>query len=510
MNNDVVKWINSQTYWPIGNIIVTYTINFTYYSSLIEFIENICKLLNIKYIVVESQMYRKANIFENLKNILVFNANKDHVIENNSVKFIKSISEVRDFNYLVLLDTKNVKLEYKTIFYVLLNQKFNILLISLFFFFLCKLEYFRNPVFIVLIFFQFISLFLQKQLYKDSSNKIIKTLCKLGNSAADNCEKLKTSTPKLLNFFDFSELGIIYFFSILFYELLLINSNNVNESALSMVNLFSFLGIIFGLYSLLIQLKTKIFCPVCIFSIFTIGVQSVFYLILPPTLVINISIDTLLLFFIPICFGFFIIDEKIIIDFKGSFYKSDSNFKSLYFSNILAINNNFEVINPDHSKLTTVSISSKLQNRQEQNFLLFCIALDCPSCVLFLNNLKNFDESNFRIEIIFQISITNGKIENNSTYQGVLILAHVFNTNGFNFFLNALNEYVNYGFSEKILYKYIDKHYLKDDKLIEMAKIIRSQNIMLDRLRIDSYPFVILNNRIIPAYFDPKYYFLIK
>jgi hypothetical protein len=240
MYNEIAKWINAQTRWPLGNLATNYVNNYTTYNSLIEYVENVCNVLDLSYIVVDFKNLEKLNYSDNINNILVFNSNEKNVIDVQSVHFVKKITDISEPNYIIILDKINANIEFKTLFYILFAQKFNLLILALFISFLYSLKNLTDPLLVALILFQFVSLILQKQLNDGTSNRIVKTFCNVGNSDGDNCNKLKKSSSKILNFFEFSELGIIFFFSIITFQLFHSNYSE-NIGILSVIKMSSIL-----------------------------------------------------------------------------------------------------------------------------------------------------------------------------------------------------------------------------------------------------------------------------
>jgi hypothetical protein len=246
------------------------------------------------------------------------------------------------------------------------------------------------------------------------------------------------------------------------------------------------------------------------FSIFTIGIHTLYYGLTDSLLTFSLNFQSFQLIFIPFILLFLILDDKIITDLKSNYFKSNFNFKNLYFSNYKLINNSFLSTSDGHNELLSLSIRPTIEYKHEQKKLVSCISIDCPSCVTYLNNIRSKNQSNFNYEIIFQISIKNGKIENNPIYFSVISLALIFKSQGFTIFVDALNRFVNSGFSENSINKYLKNETQLNDKRNTMGEIIKKQNVLMEELNINSYPYIFLNQRIIPTYIDPIYFNLFK
>jgi len=508
MNKEVSKWLTANTNRITSMIIGSIVINNSGYSNLIELVRNLTNNLRANFLLLKTSDIPLDKRKSLPPKLLCFNANYGEIISE-SVKFIEDYLEAFKYDYVILYDN-NDKASKVTLKEILLFLSINkIYFIVIFFSFLAFFSIRFPTSYLIIIPFQIAALILLYKMNEEFETISLKKFCSIGAGEKDKCSKLKRSVPRFLNLFDFSELGVIYFLALLTSGTLYLNFPNSTLLSTSILMLL-FIGVTIIVYSSSIQLLKRIACPVCIFVSSVLLFQFLFISKFLPSLQ-NLSLLAFVFTaFLLLAWMMVILDQKIIHHFKRNYFTTVFDFKELLIGNLHPIIQNFEDGSEKAEKLLPISTSSK--NIIGNKNLILCLGLECNSCLKLIDDIKNLDYSHYNLNVIFYLSKKGGSIENNPYFESNVLLSIVLNKYGFLAFSEVLREAKDRNLDIKFIAKYLKRKGLEvpKNKFQTFRNKLIVQNKMINTLRIEKFPFIILKNKIIPSFFKSHHYDLFK
>ena len=485
-------------------MIFDYNVNTRKYSNLPELIFNICDSISLPFIITRSiDIKEEKDNSELSENYLVFNADNG-VIDNESILYIQHIKDAINYDYFIYAESGiQIKIPFKILFFYI--GHYSIVITSLVGLFI-SLFYSFN-MFHITLFLQSIVIYLLFNLSFENSSDVVSKVCKIG-SESNTCIKLQKRAGLIFNYFTWAEMGLLYFYTLFIWTFLLIilpKASFINFALLS-------IGLIFIFYkSIIEQIKQNIYCPVCLVT----DIVILFHLIyVSYTLAMNnnwqfIITDCVLLFIS------FIIVLSAIIQIKRTSYFKSVSFDSEYIVKDLIVKNaNLLPLNFHSSKDQAIDLfhsSFNFESYNSRKKILICISLNCPSCISLAHKLRYINHGKINIGIFFQIdNLEKYTLKDNPLLENIY-LAHIIEKLGVLDFSNAISQATLHGNKIKYYESFLKSNNLKlnnvtGEKLFQ--QIVAQNDIITDR-KITTFPYVLYNDKLIPSYIEPRFYYLI-
>lgn len=359
--------------------------------------------------------------------------------------------------------------------------------------------------------FSLVGLFISQDLWNEqnevqNNNSLVKKICGDGTAKSiTNCKKLSNQSSKVLNYFDWSELGIFYFLGILL-NFILIGLSEYSTLFQYFILYTSSIGVLFSIYSIYQQYKLKVFCKACsiIILIFYSLFASSLYFSNSPAYVSTFQYDPSVIFpIVCFCSIFLLSLFYILIVKKWNLIKQQYSYSRQrlidYASDSTIFNRiNTNKINDNDLDFLNKQSSIIYTSNSDLNTLTAFVCIHCPYCIQTLKEIyQKFLGSNLGVRIVHIPTPINYETEEEAIKQAAYMIA-VLEKYGVQQYIDLFeyNQKVN-GDSNLVIQE-INKKYpiessLLDDSLIAASNILK----ITKSYKVDSYPTLLLNNTFI-------------
>jgi len=338
----------------------------------------------------------------------------------------------------------------------------------------------------------------------NSTNHTVSSICKLATDE-DVCGKLQKKTKRIFNYFEVSEAGLIYFMLLFFLGGFHIIGYSSFVSSMILLNI----GLIpMLLYSICLQVRNKIYCPICLFVDFVI-VAHLFELYFSYSNNVFLLADYFASFFLLVLvffvFSAIVSFSKLLNQFRKASFRHSYTIKEIILDNVQNISSNFKNIEFDSKELERNAIGHL--GIFKNKVLLVIINILCPSCIRLVEKIKCLGNSNYDIKLVFQLdNIDNNS--GNSILENCIMLSIIMEDLGVDSFSKSLLLSYNRDNSIEELYKITKSNNLNVSmKRRNAVKTkIMNQNVNVKKNEIMEFPFIINNGKRIPSYIYPSFY----
>ncbi len=160
----------------------------------------------------------------------------------------------------------------------------------------------------------------------------------------------------------------------------------------------------------------------------------------------------------------------------------------------------------DLVELFKLAFKNKTESPSEK--ILFCLNINCPSCISTAYNMRYLVNSKFKITLAFQIDNIYKYDMENPMIKHCVYLSIIFEEIGISEFSRAIVAFSLQENKLEFLKKVLKTNKLNIDKsrLIEAWKILLLQNEIFAKQSIVEFPYIIQKNKVISPFISPKYY----
>ena len=482
-----------------------------------DFLFNIFNQIGLKYIVVNlndlpeeelihiplpalSISYDYVGSLRVIKEVRIirkqeqFKENKDRYIIIPAKETSKSITGIDSFMGIINLWGKNIE---------------KILLIALFGigFYFSFLGIFHLTVFGLCFLGLILSQdLLDQQTENNNKNSVVRKICSGGAmNQGNNCNSLSKKSPKLFNYFEWSEIGVSYFWGLII-TIFFLGLTPFNGLSNQFMLFFSSAAILFSFFSIYQQVKQQILCRACTFvMLICYGLFGFSIYVYQQNWFPSSSIDSPSILFAVLCTASIFlysfsrsIGSKRLNVLKGKYSYSKMRLND-FSSNIDLFNKiNEERINTSaYAILKKYGSSLQLDAREDKTITIF-ICTHCVHCMKVLKKIRDqYLNSNIGFRIIHLPVPLNYDTTTVSIQRASKIIA-ILKKYGIEKYIEIIeysqevkadNDLIN----EKITSDFV----LEDGLLMESAKIAETFYQIMEENNIVSYPTFLLGDQYI-------------
>ncbi len=198
--------------------------------------------------------------------------------------------------------------------------------------------------------------------------------------------------------------------------------------------------------------------------------------------------------------------KRLLILYQRESFRSDYTIKELIIENENLIPANFKTIKFEVLELKNSSFS--MGHISSKNDILFCLNLNCPSCVILAHKIRFLANSKFNLNIVIQINNIHIYNINSPLICECIHLIIIFQELGILAFSRSIIASKITDNKLKLFEKIIHKHQIivDEDRRQEVWHKLNEQKHILNKNSILEFPYIIQNMKVIPPYIDPKYY----